>query len=800
MVLEIPRTPGELPVSEARYIGTPMKRVEDPLLLTGRAMMIDDVELPGMIHCAILRSPHAHARIKSIDVSEAQKVPGVIAIVTGEDGARWCAPGMSPLPTDKVRFVGEPVAAVAATSRYIAEDAVERIQVEYEPLEVVPNAIRAEEPDAPLVFEEKGTNVIWHRELVWGDVDKALREADYVFTDKFRWNRTSGTPMETFGVITQWDPVDESLTIHGPLQMPVTSATGAAMALGIAPNKVRGVPYWHGGSFGSKGGSRTLEISYLLSRKAGGRPAKYIEDRLEHLSGGAGQSWDRRYEASLAVNKDGKVTGFKVKLLEDCGASATTGIPGIAALKPNACFTGCYTIPVASYEIKLVASNRSPGALYRGAGPPPHYVVLEQLMDIAAQGIGMDPAEFRRKNFIPPDAFPYEIPSGNVYDSGNYEKALDMALQMVDYEKFRKEQEEARKQGKYIGIGVVTSIEPGGFNWNVVSLAGGAPKTNVTPEGCRISVDPFGKVIAKLGFPHQGQGQYTFVTQLLADFFGIEPGDIRIVTTDTTSAPANTLGPGGSRQAITLTGAVLGAAVLLKTKLAKVAAKVMEAKPEDIELMDGKFQVKGVPGAEMKLTEVVGVMVSRLDLLPEDVDPNPETTYVYNVPGRTLPDEQGRCKSYITSAYAIHIPIVEVDVETGKVDILRYIMVDDCGFRLNPATVEGIQQGGMAMGLGAALLEEYVYDDQAQMLSSTFMDYLLPTIYEIPMTEKGVLVTPSPFTGLGAKGTGEGAIHIAPTAILSAINDALRPFGVRINETPASPQRLWNLIQSAKPK
>ncbi len=799
--VELPRTLADLPVSQPRWVGQPVKRVEDPLLLTGRAKMIDDVELPGMLHCAILRSPYAHARIKSIDAGEAEKLPGVVAVITGEDARRWSQPteGGYCLATDKVRFVGQAVAAVAAVSRYVAEDALERIKVEYEPLPVVADAIKALEPGSPLVFEEKGTNIVWHRVFTWGDVERAFREADHVFTEKFRWNRTSGHPIETYGVVSQWDPVEETLTLHAPLQMPVMMAMGIAMSLGLPPHKVRGIPYWHGGSFGSKGGGVGGNvITALLSRKAGGRPVKWIEDRMEHLMGGNVQSWDRRYEAWLAVKEGGTVTGLRVKLLEDGGAISEPGIPAVAQLKPLACFTGCYTIPVAQYDVTIVASNRAPAALYRGAGPPPHFLVLEMMMDIAARGLGLDPAELRRRNFIPPDKFPYIIPSGNEYDSGNYEATLNKALEMADYPRLRGEQEEARKQGRYLGIGVVTTIEPGAFSWNVVSQAGFMANVNIVPEAARVSIDPFGKITVKLGFPHQGQGQFTFVTQLLADYFAVEPGDITVVTQDTASAPAQTVGPGGSRQAVTLTGAVLGAAVLLKGKLAKVAARLMEARPEDVELMDGKFRLKGMPGPEIPLAQVVGAMVTRADLLPPDVDPNPEATYVYTVPGRDMPDEQGRCKSYLTAANACHLVLLEIDPETGQVRILKYYIVDDCGTRLNPATVEGIIQGGVAQGLGAALLEEYVYNEQGQMLSSTFMDYLLPSIHEVPMTEKATLVTPSPFSPLGAKGTGEGAIHTAPAAIMCAINDALAPLGVRATETPATPNRLWKLIQEAK--
>ena len=442
-----------------------------------------------------------------------------------------------------------------------------------------------------------------------------------------------------------------------------------------------------------------------------------------------------------------------------------------------------------------MATNKLPASPYRGMGPPPHNFVLEQMMDLAARGLDMDPAEIRRKNFIPPDQFPYTIPSGNEYDSGNYEAALDRLLEMADYEKLRRERAEARERGRCLGIGVVSTIEPGVFNPNVYSIIGPMGGTAV-PEGATVSIDLFGTIVARVGFALEGQGQYTVVAQLLADYFGVEPDSIRVVPQDSLLAPPH-YGPGGSRLGVAISGAVLGAAGRLKENLVKVAAHLMEASPADVELMDGVLRVKGVPGAEMPVRQVAATMLNRSDLLPPDVDPSPEATYVWTAPGRDLPDKQGRVKSYLTAANACHLVVVEVDPETGQTEILKYFIVDDCGTRLNPAIVEGMTQGGVAQGVAAALLEEYVYDDEGQILTSTLMDYLLPTIHEVPMPEKAALVTPAPFTPLGAKGMGEGAIHTAPAAVMCAINDALAPLRVRATEVPATPNRLWKLIKEA---
>jgi len=802
MAVEIPKRLEDLPTSSPRWVGREVKRIEDPELLTGRTQFIDNVVLPGMLHCAILRSPIAHARIASIDVSAAEEMPEVAAVVTGEDALRWSFPGAtSPegwgthcLATDKVRFVGEPVAAVAATSRYLAEDALERIAVDYEPLEVVADARRAVESGSPLLFEERETNVMLQRVFTWGEVEEVFRKADHVFTEEFRWNRVGANPIETCGVISEWNPVDESLTCWGSYQSPSFMGLGRSASLGLPSNKVRIISQPHGGSFGGKGGGRGTDITALLSRKAGGRPVKWIEDRMEYLTAGGSQAWDRHYRASLAVEPDGKVTGLKVELLDDIGATGE-GFGSISAAKPLSAFTGPYTIGVAQYDLTLVATNKLPASPYRGMGPPPHNFVLEQLMDIAARDLGIDPAEMRRKNYIQPDQFPYTIPSGNEYDSGEYEAALDKVLEMAEYRELRRQQAEAREQGRTLGIGVASTIEPGVFDWNSYAIVG-MPGVGV-PEGATVSFDILGKVTVRVGFSLEGQGQYTLAAQLVADYFGLEMEDVRVVALDTQSAPPH-FGPGGSRLGVALTGAILGACERIKEKLVKLSAVLLQTEPGSVELMDGALRVKGMPEAAIPLAQVVGAMLARSDLLPPDVDPRPEATYVWTAPGRTPADEEGRAKSYLTAANACHVVMVEIDAETGKVEILKYFIADDCGTRLNPATVEGMTQGGVAQGVGAALLEEYVYDEEGQLLTSTFMDYLLPTIHEVPMTEKAALVTPSPFTPLGAKGCGEGAIHATPAAVMCAVNDALAPLGVLATEVPATPNRLWKLIQGAK--
>lgn len=788
----------DLPNSKPRFLTREVPQVEDRHHVTGRTEYGDNVRLPGMLHCAILRSPIAHGRIRRLDIGAALALPGVAAVIIGEDAQRWSQPlGSMPagwtghcLATDKVRYVGEPVAAVAAVSRYVAEDALELIQVEYDPLPVVTDCFAAQAPGSPLVFEEKGTNVMFHKEYRWGEVDRAFAEADRVFTEKFRWHPMGANPMETDSVIAQWDALEGTITVEGSVL--TRQAASISGIFGVPPNRVCFKAHPNGGSFGGKGSPRNIPIALLLSRKAGGAHVKYVDDRMEGLLAG-NHAWDRHYEASIAVGRDGSITGLKVTLVDDLAASGE-GVAAVQPLKPLSCFTGCYAIPTAGYDVTMVATNKVPQAVYRGAGPPPHYFVLEQMVDIAARGIGMDPAEFRRRNYIRPEQFPYTIPSGNEYDSGNYELALDTVLEMAGYESLREEQAKARAQGRLFGIGVAGIVEPGVFDFNNYADAG-IPLIGV-PEGVSIAMDLAGGLTLRMGQMPQGQRNWSTATMVAADYFGIPMETVRVVYQDSLSATPN-FGPGGSRSGVATTGAILGACALLEEKFIKVAAGLLRAPRENVELMDGMLRIKGMPQAAIPMRQVVATMLCRSDLLPPDVDMNPTATYVWTAAGRDKPDEMGRCKSYMTAANACHVVAVEIDPDTGKVKILKYFIADDCGTRLNPAAVEAMTDGGVAQGVGAALFEEFLYGDEGQPLTTTFMDYLFPTIHDVPRTEKKALETPSPVAPLGAKGCGEGSLHVTPAAIMSAINDALVPLGVLATEVPASPRRLWQLVQGA---
>ena len=650
MATNLPRLPDELPTSSVRYVGKHVKRIEDPALVSGSAQFIDNFSLPNMVHCAILRSPHPHARVVRVDASAAEALEGVVAVLTPEDVKRWANPhvtspagwGTHCIAIDKVLYVGEPVAAVAATSRALAEDACELIEVDYEILPSVGTAAAALAPDAPVLWPEHGSNVVQQRTYTWGEVDRVFAQATHVVTNTFRWNRCGANPTETFGCICQWDLTDNSLLCHGSYQVPGFWGLARAFSLNLPANKVKVVSHPHGGAFGGKGGARATDIAALLSRKSGGRPVKYIEDRMEYLLAGFSQSWDRDYEASLALDAQGIITGLKVTLLDNQGATTET-YGTISVAKPLAAFTGNYRIQAAQYDTTLVVTNRAPAAPYRGYGPPPHFYVLESLVDMAARQLGRDPAELRRINYIRADEFPYTIPSGNEYDSGNYEAMLDKVLQLADYRALRDEQAAARAAGRLVGISVVNTVEPGVFDWNAYATVG--VQGIGVPEGARVSVDILGNITIVVGFNLQGQGQFTVAAQVAADYFGVDMNAIKVTMAPTDSAPPH-FGQGGSRLGVAVTGAVLGACQKLEADFKRVVAHVMGGLPvEAIELMDGRFRIKANPTVGMTLAEVAGTMLGRSDLLPPGMEPNPTATSVWTAAGRTVPDDQGRCRS-----------------------------------------------------------------------------------------------------------------------------------------------------------
>jgi CO/xanthine dehydrogenase Mo-binding subunit len=795
----------ELPLSQPRHVGKDSPRLEDPLLLTGRVEYGSDIFAPGMLHAAILRSPHPHALIKSINTSRAEKLSGVAALLTGKEVKDWSRPVFGvpegwtgyALAVEKTHWVGEPVAVVAASDRYIAEDALELIDVEYEPLEPVVDPIEAAKGKAPAVLEGKENNIAYDRQFVFGDINGAFASAELIVRERFRWHRSSGNPLETCVCIADWDPFTGMLTLRGSHRSPHLILPALVISLGVSSQQVRIIQSPLGGSFGVKTFARYVVLISLLAKKLGGRPVKWTEDRVEHLMGSSTHAWDRHYDCELALKRDGTITGMKMDVIDDLGAFSEWLAIGML-LKPLLCLGSCYHIANVQYTCKGVVTNKTPQGPLRAFGLPPHFWVLEQLLDIAAQELGLERNEIRRRNFIKKDQFPYVSPSGNIYDSGDYEGSLELLTARAGYEELLREQRAARSDGRLIGLSVVSSIEPGLTGPPMLALA--SPRIfsrTSSPEGILVRIDSFGKLIAELGFPPGGQSQHSFVRQILADYFALKLDDIQVITVDSLSMQPST-GPISSSMAIALSGAVLGAAARLADKLKHVAAVMLEARPDDVEFLDGEFRVRGVPGKALAVGQVSQFMMARPDLLPNGIDANPQATYVWNPPDRTIPDQRGFGRYSVTAAGAQHLCMVEVDRDTGQVKILKYVMVDDCGVRLNPSVVRGMLMGGMAHGVGTALLEEYVYDNAGQMLTSSYMDYLMPTIMEVPAAEEHAMCTPSPIAPLGVKGVGEGALHTTPAAVLCAVNDALEPLGVRITEAPMSTLRIWQALQRAR--
>jgi CO/xanthine dehydrogenase Mo-binding subunit len=787
------------PVSfEPKLVGQSVKRVEDPLLLTGRAQCIDDLAFPGMLHTAFLRSPHAHARIRSIDVSQALAMPGVEHVLVGDEfrthaqplGQGWQGYAIA---LDKVRYVGEPLAAVAAISRHVAEDAAERIKVDYEILPAVVDARRAIDRSAPRLYEAQDTNVVHQHTYTYGDPENVLSHAEVVVRGAFRFPRISGNPLETAGCISRFDPVHGEITSWSNAQLAGWTKVGLSAALGVPANRVRVILQPHGGSFGTKMCTlKYLVIAAALSKLCGGRPVKYIEDRLEHLMASGTHALDRQYEAEFGFTRDGRCTAMRIRLLSDVGASCENGAPTMA-LKPLVCLTSAYRVQHVQYDLTAVVTNKCPEGAYRGYGPPPHTLVIERMMDKAAATLNLDPAEIRRRNFIQPDEFPYKTPTAVEYDSGNYPEVLRVALERSGYDALRQEQQRARDEGRVVGLGVAFGLEPGGFWGFSGPFRDWATGKTAAPEAATIHLDATGQLQVDLYHALEGQGQFTFAAQLVADSFGVPLEAVRVVTAEPQTPPPTT-GPIGSRQAVTLTFAVLGAADRLREKLTKVAGRLLDATAEDLELRDGAIRVRAVPARSLPLGQIAATMIFRPDLLPPGVDGDPAATYSWHL-DKPLDSD---ASPYLTYANACHVVLLEIDPDTGQVAIRKYVIADDCGTRLNPAIVEGQVQGSLAQAIGAALLEEYVYDDRGQPLVVTFMDYLIPTVFEVPMAEKFAVVTPSPFTPLGAKGSGEGAIHVAPAAIFCALNDALAPLGVELTYASATPERLWRLIRQAR--
>ena len=805
----------EAPREDMRWIGKSMKRVEDPRLLTGKGKYIDDVVVPNMAHVALLRSPFAHARIKSIDISKAQALPGVVVVVTGKMMAESTGPTVSfsspPVPqhaiaVDKVRHVGEAVAAVVAEDRYIAEDALDLIEIEYEELPVVSDIEQMPyaKGDAVLHPERGDTNVAIDRTFTFGPVDADFARADLVVKRKLRWNRSGPQPLETAGAVAEYDEGTGKFTVHCNTSMYTYVGWLCAVSLGVPATQLNIVPTLAGGSFGSKLFlHRVIVLTASLARLAG-RPVKYIEDRLDNMTNADAHGSDRVYEAELAMKRDGTMVSLRYQVIDDYGAYLQYGY----GTHGNAFSQVVGPYRINSVEARLIAvlSNKCQQGAYRGFGSEVANFVIERMTDAAAKELGIDPVEIRRRNLIRPEEFPYVIPTGNVYDIGNYQAVLAEALRMFDMEGWRAKQAEARKQGRHIGLGLVTCQERSVFSstefWSLNPPDQPGFTLTSSPEAISLRIDPTGKAFVKLNAPFWGNSPETVVTQLVAEALTMEPSDVVVGYADT-DAGFNGTGPGGSRYTVMVAGAVVAGARTLREKLFKFAAHMMECGTGDLELRSGNIGVKGVPAMQKSIAEVaIASHYFRLNFPDEPgFESGLETTAVYDHPLTTLPpaDRSHLGIFYPIMGHMAHAVALEVDVGTGKVQILDYVAVHDCGTVVNPMTLAGHVRGGTAQGIGSALLEHFRYDEQGQLLTASFADYHIPTAHEVPANIRvGHVETPSPYTEYGIKGGGEGGRMAAPPVLVQAIEDALQPFGVEIMEIPLTPNRIRQIIRQAQ--
>src|SRR3989440_8026870 len=799
------------------WIGKPVRRVEDARLLTGRGTYIDDhPPVANLFHAAIVRSPHAHARILGYEVKAARALPGIVGVLTGEDVLKHTKPfavGVTApvryycAATDKARFVGEPVAVVVGKSRYVAEDAADLVQVRYEPLPAVVDPDRALEPDAPVLHEAVGSNLANNRRLVYGDPDGAFREADVVVRERFKFPKYGSTPIETYGVVARWDALDGVCTVWSNFMGPFIMHPLTARVLGLPENRLRFiVPPDIGGSFGIKSLIYPYMALIALAAKHAGVPVKWIEDRREHLLASSSGT-DRVAYREVAAKKDGTVLGMRFKWLDNVGGYIRSPEPG-CSFRPTGNFVGPYRFQHLEVDASTVMTNKSLTGPNRGYACGHLYFETEGMVDRLADALGMDPAEVRRRNLIPTDAFPYRTPTGGLYDSGDYAAAFDKAAHIARHDELRREQAKARAEGRWVGIGVALAGDPAVSNMGYVATPL-APPVRANPEylpksgavdAATIKVDPLGRVTAILGTTPQGQGHQTVVAQIVADELGLTPDDITVVDEMDTFTRIWSISSGtySSRFGSVGTSAVTLAARKLRAKLVDYAAHLMERPAADLEFRDGAVRPRSGTGPAYSVKDLAGRAHWNTESLPEGMEPGLQATAVFGFGVSRAVDAEDRVNSSNTYGFIAEIMAVAVDPQTAAITILRYVTVHDAGTIINPMIAEGQIYGGALHGLGGALYEELQYDEAGQCLTGTFMDYLVPTASEAPTIDIAHVVSPSPLTPLGSKGLGESSSMTVPPAIANAVSDALGPLGIRITELPMTPTRLYELIQRSR--
>lgn len=780
--------------SATAFIGRRVQRVEDPRFLLGRGRYIADIKLPRMAHAAFLRSPHAHARIKRIEVGQALALPGVFAVYTGEMLAEklaqpMLAPGYPPvtkttraypLALGKARFFGDPVALVVAISRYVAEDALERIEVEYEPLPPAIDAEKAADPGSALVDGELGDNIIAHFVQEIGDVSGAFAAADRVVSAVFRQQRQTHAPIETRGGIADWDVARQTMQYHASTQIPHGLRDMLAGLLGLPAHRVRVITPDVGGGFGQKSVLQREDVALCLAARELGRPVKWIEDRIENLSAGHHAREETCY-VEAAVTSDGAILGLRSRLFTDAGAYPAIPLPAQNWTALGASYIpGHWKVANYSYDAYTVATNKCPVGPFR-APPNIFSVVNEGIVELIAHELGLDSVEVRRKNIVRAEDQPYMTTMGFPLIFLSLDQAFEKALELVDHPQFRRDQAQARQEGRYLGLGIATFIEPGAFSNQLYHSMGVAISGW---DSAAVRVEPSGQVTVMVGLLNHGQGLDTTLAQVVAEELGVDIADVTILYGDTARDPYGS-GTQASRSAVVGSGAASQASRAIREKVFRIAAHLLEAAPVDLELRGaGRVGVKGVPERELTLKDIAHTAHFHLAGLPEGETPGLETTGRYDPP-------------FASFSNATHACIVEVDIETGRVKINRYVVVEDCGTMLNPLVVDGQVLGATAQGLGGALYERLAYDDEGRLLAATFADYVLPTAPEVPSMSIEHITTPSPLTPYGVKPMGEGGILGAVPAVMNAIADALAPFGVRVTEQPFTPARIRELLRQA---
>jgi CO/xanthine dehydrogenase Mo-binding subunit/aerobic-type carbon monoxide dehydrogenase small subunit (CoxS/CutS family) len=791
---------------------------EDRRFVTGHGRYVADLAPPGTLHAGLVTSPHAHARIVSVDAADAAALDGVAAVVTGADLAKATEPlrqyldlpavQWRPLAVDEARYAGEWVAVVVATSRALAEDAAELVRVDYDPLPAVLDPEAAIRGDAPLVHAALGSNVLARREFTWGDVAGDFARAEEVSRVRVRWNRSSTVPLETFGVVASWDAHRELLDVWASVQMPQFPEQ-VARALRLATNQVRvHFDVDVGGSYGVKRGIKHAVLAGYLSAVVRA-PVQLVEDRAENMHGGDFHGPDRIFDVELACTRAGDFTSIRIGVIDDEGA-----FPGRSPLqlaKPIGAIVGPYRIGSAGYAAIAVATNKTGQVAVRGFGQAPTNYAIESAVDAAARHLGLDRLALRRRNFIRPDEFPYRIPSGTEYDSGDYPAVLDKVIALASapdppgrpgsagLAALERRRDELRAAGRLAGIGVATCLEPSGGNAIFENIMNPANDKTTFPEGCRLRVDADGAVTVVISISSAGQGHESLVAALAGAELGRDPGSITVVRADSlTGMPSQS--PVGSRMAIVLGEAVRGAATELKRKLCRIGAHNLGVGADEVEYAGG--DVADRAGRRLAWADLAAIALRKQHLMPAGEQPGLEVVYVAHTPrSGALAGPGGVVQVYPCYSFEAHLVLAAIDPETGLVDLDRYYLAHDCGTVINPDVVRGMVFGGTAHGIGVALYEQFAYSDDGQPLTTSFMDYLLPGPHEVPEISDGEHCTPSPFTTLGQKGAGEAGYMGAPAAVASAVNDALAGRGAGpVLSLPIKPADIWQALQrSANP-